>query len=94
MAESPGVTGLEADVDACHLTPEALEWWHPFRRFASYRCTNCGVDLEQEYPESSGTAANNNNNSDAAQSPFVIPTSGKGGCSRCHRAYYCSTEVC
>ena len=85
--EASGSTGLEADVDACNISKNEMEWWHPARRFASDRCTNCGVELEQE--DDSGA---NNNNSDSAR-PFANPTGGRGGCSRCHRAYYCGTEV-
>lgn len=89
--ESSGSTGLEADVDACNVSKDELKWWHPARRFASDRCTNCGVELEQEY-ETANNNRSNDDNSDSAR-PFANPAGGKGGCSRCHRAYYCGTEV-
>ena len=71
--EASGSTGLEADVDACNISKNEMEWWHPARRFASDRCTNCGVELEQE--DDSGA---NNNNSDSFRSSICKPNGRQG----------------
>ena len=83
----PGSVAFEQEVTAKVI--EAIEWWDPFTRYClAFRevCTNCKTKLDPQ-----AQAVNDDANSEGRR---AAGKSGKGACSRCHRAYYCGPEVC